>query len=476
MMISPRAHDRRLESRSALGLLALVLLLTVGCVAFQPVPLGPDSEWRRIERIRLDDLVARPEVEGALLKKPLPKFDYTDGLSADEAAGLAIVMNPELRAFRVERDIAAGQLVGAGILPNPDIEARWIDAADSSAGNWEVSFDFDLTDALLLRGPRQATARLRVGQINWDVAHREWQLAHQVRLAFVDWLFWDEAIRLNDRQQQFAERTRAIIAAKKEHGAATELDVILTEIELAGVERRAKRLQGEQKRALQRLNLLLGLPPDHPTRLQKPEKPLAYAPISESIEELAETLVNRPDLKAAEAGYQIAQHELHLARRAALPHIGIGPSFEHEGDEDSLGVTLSIELPVFNRNQGEIIAGRAKRKRRRLSYAALLHSARAELYIAWSKWQTLDAELKHYFENVAKKMDRSLQLTENAFNAGEVDLLQVLIIQGRVLRSKRELLTKLRDFHHAKLEVQVAAWPTRRFHVKPHQGLKEGRE
>ena len=104
-MISPRAHDRRLESRSTPGLLAIVLLLTAGCIGRELVPLEPDSEWRRIERVRLGDLTAQPMDESVTSKKPLPQFDYSDGLSADEAAGLAVVMNPELRAFRVAREL-----------------------------------------------------------------------------------------------------------------------------------------------------------------------------------------------------------------------------------------------------------------------------------------------------------------------------------------------------------------------------------
>ena len=95
--MNPKAHGRRLESRSAPSLLAIVLLHTAGCVGLEPVLLEPDSEWRRIERVRLGDLTAQPMDKSVASKKRLPKFDYSDGLSADEAAGLAVVMNPELR-------------------------------------------------------------------------------------------------------------------------------------------------------------------------------------------------------------------------------------------------------------------------------------------------------------------------------------------------------------------------------------------
>ena len=56
------------------------------------------------------------------IKHPLLKpidFDIRNGLSPDEAAVLAVIANPKLRASRDERQLAAAQLLQAGILPNP---------------------------------------------------------------------------------------------------------------------------------------------------------------------------------------------------------------------------------------------------------------------------------------------------------------------------------------------------------------------
>src|SRR5262250_3896687 len=47
------------------------------------------------------------------------EFDIRNGLSPDEAAILAVIANPKLRATRDQRKLAAAQLLQAGILPNP---------------------------------------------------------------------------------------------------------------------------------------------------------------------------------------------------------------------------------------------------------------------------------------------------------------------------------------------------------------------
>ena len=100
--------------------LTFVLLFATGCAVYEPKPLDPDEEWRRLEAVSLEELARGPAGDGNAGAGPHTAFNYSDGLSIDEAAGLAVVLNPDLRAFRFEKGIAEGQLVGAGLLPNPE--------------------------------------------------------------------------------------------------------------------------------------------------------------------------------------------------------------------------------------------------------------------------------------------------------------------------------------------------------------------
>ena len=47
-------------------------------------------------------------------------------MSADEAVAVALFLNPDLRAFRKERGIAEGELITAGLLPNPELQLTWM--------------------------------------------------------------------------------------------------------------------------------------------------------------------------------------------------------------------------------------------------------------------------------------------------------------------------------------------------------------
>ncbi len=447
-------------SYRTVGLCIVTAVVLSGCVTYHPQPLEPGKEWAELESIRIDDLVVTPEDQAGESKSSVPAFDYSDGLSADEAAGLATVLNPDLRAFQLNKQIAEGQLVAAGLLPNPEIDLKWLAVLGGGPSSGELDFLFDLTGALLTRKPRIEWAHIRLEEVHWEVADQEWQLVNEVRLNFIELLYWDRTLELNQQQYVLLSRLLQIIQRQRAAGDATDLDVVLAEVELADIERQGKRLTGHRQRALQQFNRLIGVPPNHPTRLQIPEQPLAYEPQTEDLQKMTEQLlVRRPDLLQAEQAYLGSEKELQLAVIQQFPGIRLGPSYERGEGENLLGGIVSVEIPVFDRNQGQVAVTTAQREQQRRAYVALLHQARAELYDAWNRLQSLEDELHLYFSDVAPRLQRSLDLTEAAFDAGNLGLFQVLLLQRRVLDSKSQILDTLRDFHRAKIDLKQTIGP-----------------
>ena len=91
-----------------------------GCSIYHPQPL----DHKTVETIlrQPDDQtlqVAMSQIRHPTLR-PV-KVDLTNGINADEAALVAILLNPVLRADRDRRGLARAQLVAAGVLPNPEI-------------------------------------------------------------------------------------------------------------------------------------------------------------------------------------------------------------------------------------------------------------------------------------------------------------------------------------------------------------------
>ncbi len=436
---------------------AASLLGAAACSGYRAVPLQPDAEWARLESVRLQDLIA-PSAPADGRRDEEPGFDSSDGLSPDEAASVALALNPDLRVFRAEKGVAEGQLREARLLPNPEFDGGWTNLAGTVAG--ELDLLVDLTEALVTRGPRTERAKARLAEMQWEVADREWQLRNDVRAAWISLAYAEEAIALLRSQAGVAERTVAALRNRQAAGASTELEVVVAESEVASLRGHERRLAGGVGAARQRLNALLGLPPNNATPLERVKESFRYAPIGESeMGDAAQLPRRRPDLRAKEKAYLVAEKELQGAFRRRWGRLGLGPSADTSGGSVEGGLALSFVIPLFNLNQGEIAVRAAERLQRHEAYVAQLHRARAELHLAWADWNSLDAELSVLFSDLAPRLDRSILLAETALREGELDLLQVLLLQSRALQNKREVLERLREFHLASIEVDRARGP-----------------
>src|SRR5439155_14424737 len=113
-------------------------------------------------------------------------IDLARGLSPEEAAVLAVIVNPELRAERDQRGIAAAQLLQAGLLPNPTLTAGLDFPYDSSPPDnftaYTIGLEWEIT-ALIARDQKRRAAVEAAAEVDLDVAWKEWQLAQEARSA-----------------------------------------------------------------------------------------------------------------------------------------------------------------------------------------------------------------------------------------------------------------------------------------------------
>ena len=377
------------------------LLLASGCAGPPPAPLSGAAVEAALAPPDLEAIrVQAPLVEHPLL--PGVAFDERDGLSADEAAILAVLANPTLRAVRDRRGIAAAELLRAGILPNPTLSASvgWPVGAGTgeTVTGFDLGLDWDLS-ALVARGTRREAARDHVRAVDLDVAWQEWQVAEGAKLHLQ---------RLALAQARTSEARRAAAAARRtleatrravELGVRTGPDVAAAR---AALETARSRVAGDDAaRAVERIALdrALGLPAERalaggveagpgfdPSLEPSPEpggarlhalrvRPLP--PLAELVDSLPE---RRLDLAALRAGYASQDATFRAAVRSRFPKIGIGldAGRDPEGIETA-GGGVTIDLPLFDRNQGEIAVARATRQELFDEYSARLADARAEV-------------------------------------------------------------------------------------------------
>jgi len=446
---------------TALGVAALA---AASCVSYEARPLDPAAELLALKRRDVADVVvehARPGEE--LGRAATAEFDPSDGLDERELVAVALTLNPDLGARRLEIGAARALLVEASLWPNPQLGVAWRPGIGGAAGH---TLDVDLLLALLRPGGRAAradAATARVEEARAEIVAAEWALVRDVRVRRLDVFARERDVALLEETVELRGRALALVRRGRELGETKELDVSAAELELAEVRRDLRRAQSELETARRELNRAVGLPPDRALRLTAPAAPLAVT-VFEDVEddELDRRLLaGRFELRALESAYARAESELRAVVAKQFPDLKIGPSFSREsGGDRFLGVGAEIELPVFDRAQGAIAEKAAERERARADYVARLFDLRAQAHEARAAMRRAKIELDAQDADVMPLVKRGEELLESALRARELNVLDWVAGEERALRARQAHLESVVRYQKSVVEFEAATgWP-----------------
>jgi cobalt-zinc-cadmium efflux system outer membrane protein len=441
---------------SILGL--VVAALAGGCASYEPRPLDARAELAALASRRLPDVVTVRR-GGQSPGRGASAFDLGDGVNEDEAVAVALTLNPDLHVARAAIGESQALLVSANVLPNPEVGVGFRDGFNGTPG---FVLDADLLFELLKPGERSArigVANAKADASRVEVLAREYDLATDVRRQVLAVLVAEHQAGLLEDEVALRRRAAELVIQRKGVGEGNDLDVSAAGLELAEVQRERRLASAELERARLELNRLMGLPPSYQVQLSDSGKPLSIAIFDDPNDaELQERMqAGRLDLRSKEAEYLAAEEELRLAVSRQYPRIKIGPSFEHDGVSDNyLGLGATLELPIFDRNQGGIAAATAARERTRAEYTALLHRLTAAAFAARARARAAKAEIDAEERDILPLLQRNQELSRSAFEARELNVLDWVTAQQRALRTRRAYLDSVVAYRLAALDLDAA--------------------
>ena len=432
--------------RAANGALGIfVAALASACASYEPRPLIPGDELAALRARTLDAIKIEQRHSGEQPRGEIA-FDLSDGLDEAELVAVALTLNPGLRAKRLEIGEAEALLIGAGLWPNPEVGLAVRPGIDGATG---TGIELDALFALLRPGERNARREIalaRLDVVRAQIATEELQLVAQTRKARVTILAADENARLLEGEAALREQASALLRRRKDIGEATDLDLLLVDLELFDMQRALREARSERLQARRALTELLGLPSSYEVDLTNAADGLTFVVVeTPSDEELDQRiLTGRFDLQAKEAQYRQAEEELRLAIARQYPNLRLGPSFEQDVEGSrALGLGVEIEIPLFDRNQGEIAEKHAARDRARAEYVSTLHAARAAAFEARAEVERARTEVELQQRDVLPLIERTETLFEGAFQARELSIFEWITARTRALQARRELLRAL---------------------------------
>ena len=429
----------------AAGLTALGL---AGCAGYAPKPLPA--------HVTLPGSVSALSVDPAKLpfrKLSTQTFNPADGLNMDEVAMLAVANNPALRQARDRLNIVRAQSFAAGLLPDPQLGITSDHPTNGTTGNtnaYGLNLSYDV-GALLLRSSRAGTAKSEQQRVNLELLWQEWQAVSQARLlvtrlmAQQDLLTQAQTARtlLNERYQHIQQALAA--------GNVT-LDTVSADLSaLQNVERQINDLERARLQNRASLNALLGLAANTSLPLVgNPEPP--HIDAAGVRTDLEQRLNLRPDMQALQAGYQSQEKKFRGAVLAQFPALNIG--ITRARDTSGLytqGFGVSLSLPLFNANRGNVAIEKATRKSLYDEYQARLNSAYSEIDTALANLALLQDQLQRTRQG-ASELDNVAQHAEAAYRAGNMTAPDYVRLQTARLDKRTEAI----NLQEALMEQQIA--------------------
>ncbi len=367
---------------SRLLLLLLTLLLTTGCQSYHSKPLNSRTVAQALATPSWHKLRVAVQAT-SLIQLPKTMLSPSQGLTPNRAAALALILNPSLRAFRDLHGEASAQLLQAGILSNPQLSADTNFVTGGFRTNtfnaYGVGVSWNIRQ-LIDRQARIGAAHYQVKQVDLAVAWREWQIAQAARLAVYAMAAAKTQLREALRSQSELGKVYTVARRASKMGLVTLFDLGLALH--ASQQAQALVLASQQSLAESQVALAqaMGLPAGTTFTLS----PSVRLPVTCRLPSvvLLEKKVERRrlDLLALHMGYQSQQERLRAAVLRQFPKVGIG--FLQASDANNVHTTgfgVTINLPIFDRNQGRIAQARATRQAIYDDYIARVFDARADI-------------------------------------------------------------------------------------------------
>src|ERR1700688_2074428 len=284
-------------------------------------------------------------------------------ISLDQAIDLALAHNHTLKATRTLILQNQAQEITANLRPNPTLGVDWqfipfFTPNQFTLENADTVQQFDIGLGYLFerghkRQRRVQAARDTTAVTRAQVADAERTLGFDVGQQFVSVLLAESTLQFATEDLKGFQQTVDISEAQLKAGYIGEGDYLKIKLQLLQFQSDVSSARLAKVQALVGLRQFLGyntVPANFDV-----VGDLAYLPLKANLEDLQmKAMRERPDFRAAELGITAAKSQILLAKANAKVDVNGTYDFTHVSGENAASIFANFELPIFNRNQGEI--------------------------------------------------------------------------------------------------------------------------
>jgi outer membrane protein, heavy metal efflux system len=402
-------------------------------VAQQPMNMSPQEMEHHHMNIPLVQPVY-PHLGRAQEQSKSPLF------TLDEAQRLAAESNPTLRQAEAEIRASKARQQQSGLYPNPTVAYTGDEIRGGSVGGGKQGFFVQqtvVTAGKLARGRDVFSKEIQLAEI--EAQEQKIRVESSVKTAFLRVLAAQELLDvrrdLAKIQQDFTESQRNLFNT----GQADESEVLDSEVDAQRLRLSARMQENTLREEWRSLAALLGRP-DLPLSTVSGDLEHNWPDLNE--DQAVDTIATQsPANRIADASAARASAELARAKREPIPDLQVRGGMEYNNEiletaPHSKGwegiAEVGVQIPIFNRNQGNIAAASASLDRANLEKQRVALALRDRAATAADQYANAKLMALEYREEMLPRAKKAYTLMVEKYG-------RMLASNPRVLQSQRKL-------------------------------------
>jgi len=359
----------------------------------------------------------------------------TAQITLDQAIDLALKNSPMIQGIRTQIDQSKSQEITASLRPNPVLlsDALFLPIFNwnkFTADNINQNAQFDLGLGYLFERGRKRQSRFQAAHDQTNITRaqvedNERALKFNVAQQFVNALLAKSNLDFATQDLKSFRETVRINEERYNNGSISKNDFLKIKIQLLQNETAVSAAKLAKAQALFSLRELIGyqsVPRDYDVAGE-----LEFVPLKSGEADLeAAALTQRPDLRAARFAVSAAQSQLTLAKANGKQDLSVTADYTHLSGQNLASFFVSIPLPVFNRNQGEIARTRSALTQADFTATAAEERVLTDVRNAYEAVKDNEQIVNLYQSGYLDQAKESRDITQYSYTQGAAPLLDFL--------------------------------------------------
>ena len=364
-----------------------------------------------------------------------------DGLSEDEAVAIALWNNAQLQADLAALGFARADLIEAEMLTNPVFSLLF----PVGPKLFETKLSLPV-DVLWQRPHRIAAAKLDAQSLSENLIEHGLGLIRDVQTTYADLWSAQEQVQLAEQEARLRIQIAELAQAQFRAGDISELAASDAYVDSLRAADAVKSFSEKAAVSQHRLYTLLGWVSDDVALDITPSEMTPRAEIS--IDALLETaFAARPDLRAAELAIEAAGERIGWEQSKVYNFIAIIDAKDKGEDSLNIGPGFSVEVPIFNQNNGRIARAEADMEQAARRYEAIRQNIILQVRQAHTRYVTAHEEFDLWDNSIVPAIKTAVERARKLLTAGQVSYPSVLEAERKLVEARRrhtELVANLR--------------------------------